>query len=415
MHKSKHIALVVYYWPPSGGSGVQRWLFFANAWAKSGMQLTVFVPLRPRVSEVDETLLEKLDSRINIIAVKGWEPLSKSKSPIAENIGINKGFKNQFFRWIRANFFIPDARVFWAKAACKRLTNQHGLTPFDVVITSGPPHSIHKVGLETKNKLGVSWIADFRDPWTGFFQNNSLPMLKPIKLTHQKQERNVVTQADAVVVTAPSLASAFYRYNTNTYCMTNGFERILQQTTAAPHGLVYAGSLKAQQNSKALWSAIAELLQENDTFRAEFSLELYGQLSKAVKEHIHAFGIETHVKHMGYQSKSEIDKRLPNAKALLLLGINMPNTENVIHGKLFEYMATQRPILAIGPRPSDMEQLFTAHKLGIYATFDEKAIIKNTLLQWFSDKELLSEKANIDQFKRANIAKDYLNLILSIS
>ena len=309
MHKSKHIALVVYYWPPSGGSGVQRWLFFANAWAKSGMQLTVFVPLRPRVSEVDETLLEKLDSRINIIAVKGWEPLSKSKSPIAENIGINKGFKNQFFRWIRANFFIPDARVFWAKAACKRLTNKHGLTPFDVVITSGPPHSIHKVGLETKNKLGVSWIADFRDPWTGFFQNNSLPMLKPIKLTHQKQERNVVTQADAVVVTAPSLASAFYRYNTNTYCMTNGFERILQQTTAAPHGLVYAGSLKAQQNPKALWSAIAELLQENDTFRAEFSLELYGQLSKAVKEDIHAFGIETHVKHMGYQSKSEIDKQ----------------------------------------------------------------------------------------------------------
>ena len=414
MLKSKHIALVVYYWPPSGGSGVQRWLFIANAWAKAGIQLTVFVPFKPRVSEQDETLLEKLDSRINTIVVKGWEPLSNSKSPIAENIGMNRGFKNQLFRWIRANFFIPDARVFWAKAAYERLRQQSKLTPFDVVVTSGPPHSLHRVGLSAKKNLGLSWVADFRDPWTGFFQNDSLPMLKRIKQIHQKQERVVVTKADAIVVTAPSLAATFKKYNANTYCMTNGFERILQQTTATPHALVYAGSLKAQQNPKTLWRAIAELTQENEVFRAEFKLELYGQASNAVKEDIRAIGIENHVKHMGYQSKSEIDKRLPNAKALLLLGINMPNTENVIHGKLFEYMAAKRPILAIGPKPSDMEQLFVAHKLGIYTTFDNMVTIKSTLLEWFSDKQLANANSNIDQFDRAHIAKDYLNLIRSI-
>ena len=414
MLKSKHIALVVYYWPPSGGSGVQRWLFLANAWAKAGIQLTVFVPFKPRVSEQDETLLEKLDSRINTIVVKGWEPLSNSKSPIAENIGMNRGFKNQLFRSIRANFFIPDARVFWAKAAYERLRQQSKLTPFDVVVTSGPPHSLHRVGLSAKKHLGLSWVADFRDPWTGFFQNDSLPMLKRIKQIHQKQERVVVSNANAVVVTAPSLAATFKKYNTNTYCMTNGFERILQQSKATPHALVYAGSLKAQQNPKTLWRAIDELTQDNEVFRAEFTLELYGQASNIVKEDIRAFGIENHVKHMGYQSKSEIDKCLPNAKALLLLGINMPNTENVIHGKLFEYMAAKRPILAIGPKPSDMEQLFVAHKLGIYTTFDNMVTIKSTLLEWFSDKKLANANSNIDQFDRAHIAKDYLNLIRSL-
>ena len=92
----------------------------------------------------------------------------------------------------------------------------------------------------------------------------------------------------------------------------------------------------------------------------------------------------------------------------------MPNTENVIHGKLFEYMAAKRPILAIGPKPSDMEQLFVAHKLGIYTTFDDMVTIKSTLLEWFSDKQLVNANSNIDQFDRAHIAKDYLNLIRSI-
>ena len=409
---SKHIALVAYYWPPSGGSGVQRWLFLANYFVNHGVDVTVFTPKNPRVAETDTSLLAKVDPKINLVYVDGWEPLKQSKKAIGENIGQKKGVKSALMRFVRANFFIPDARVFWAKAAWKAFKAQHSQTPFDSLITTGPPHSLHWVGLRAKKDLNIAWIADFRDPWVGFFQNQSLPMCAFAKRKQQRLQQRVVQQADRVVVTAPALAKDFLPINPNTVVLTNGYEKQLQKADNTLRGLFYSGSLKAQQNPRNLWRSISELTQENEVFAAQFSLEIYGKVADAVKNEVAAYGIDKWVLFKGYQSKEQLDEILPNAKALLLLGIDMPNTHNIIHGKLFEYMAAKRPILGIGPQPSDMETLFDTHDLGVYTSFDDFKQLKDTLLDWFTADTIPFESKNVEVFQRDGIAKAYLNVIL---
>lgn len=414
MSKSKHIALVVYYWPPSGGSGVQRWLFFANYFVNNGFEITVFTSSKPRIAEKDDMLVKKIDPKINVIYVDGWEPMQQSTKEIGENIGQKRGVLSllNLIRFIRANFFIPDARVFWAKKAAKTFLKLHFQNNFDVLITSGPPHSMHRVGLQSKLKSSIPWIADFRDPWVGFFQNKSLPMCAFAKRKHKKLQNNVIAQADRVVVTAPSLATYFKKMNNSVSVLTNGYESILPVSSLAPRGFVYAGSLKAQQNPKLLWESIAELTRENTMFAETFSLSIYGKTAYSVLESVKEYNIENWVKFSGYQPKEVLDSILPSAKALLLLGIDMPDTQNIIHGKLFEYMAANRPILGIGPKPSDMEPLFVTHKLGVYASFDDKDLIKKTLLSWFLNDEITFHSQNISNFKRDVIAKNYAHLIL---
>ena len=402
----------MYYWPPSGGSGVQRWLFFANYFAKNGLKISVFTPKNPRVAEMDNSLIEKINENINIIYVSGWEPLQNSKNAIGENIGQENGLKSKFMRYVRANFFIPDARIFWAKAAMKSFLKVHKKTTFDMLITSGPPHSIHLIGLNAKRKHTITWIADFRDPWVSFFQNESLPMAKGAKFKHEQMQARVLKFADRVVVTAPSLANEFSRLNKNSHVLTNGYEKLLSKPKQPSKALVYAGSFKAQQNPRNLWRAIFELTQEHEVFARQFSLEIFGKVADVVRREVEAFEIDKWVKFLGYQPKATLDEFLPNANALLLLGINMPNTQNVIHGKLFEYIAAQRPILAIGPKPSDMEAIFREHQLGTYISFDDYELIKLTLLDWFTFDKIPFKSIQLEQFKRNAIAKDYLALIL---
>lgn len=413
MSKSKHIALVAYYWPPSGGSGVQRWLFLANYFVNHGVDVTVFTPKKPRIAETDMTLLKKVDPKIHVSYVEGWEPLQNSKKAINENIGQKNGLLSSFMRFIRANFFIPDAKVFWAKAVWKSFKEHHQANPFDILITTGPPHSLHLTGLHAKKFYNLTWIADFRDPWVDFFQNQSLPLQTFAKQKHKRLEKRVVQQANQVVVTAPSLEKAFLEQNTRTVLITNGYENPLPKTTGSPHGLVYSGSLKAQQNPRNLWYAILELVKENEVFASRFSLEIYGNIAETVKNDVTTLKIDHWVSFMDYQSKEQLDKILPNAKALLLLGIDMPNAHNVIHGKLFEYMAAQRPILGIGPKPSDMQTLFDTHNLGVYASFDDVKLIKDTLLAWFTADQLSFKNKSTEVFQRNRIAKAYLNVILA--
>lgn len=406
---------MVYYWPPSGGSGVQRWLFLANYFAAKGMDVTVYVPNNPRIAQRDDALRQKVHQGITEIKVDGWEPMQHSSKPIGENLGEKRGVVKRFMLWVRANFFIPDARVYWAKAATQVFLKQHKQKPIDLIITSGPPHSLHIIGMQAKQQTGMLWIADFRDPWTGFFQNRSLPLSKKAKQKHKQLEQKVLQHADRVVVTAPSLKSDFKTHNPNIAILTNGYEQLLPTVTAAATGMVYAGSLKAQQNPTVLWQAIASLIKSNAAFDEAFSLDVYGKVATSIKAEVKSLGIDTHVRFLGYQPKEVVDAQLTNAKALLLLGINMPMTANVIHGKLFEYMAAQRPVLGIGPKPSDMQALFDAHQLGVYVSFTEQSIIKETLLSWFVKNDMPKIGKDITRYERNAIAQEYLALIHSLS
>jgi len=415
LNKIKRIAIMIYYWPPSGGSGVQRWLFLANFFSIKGLDVTVFVPNNPRIAQKDDALRQKIHHGIKEIKIHGWEPFQKSNKPIAENLGEKRGMLKRFILWVRANFFIPDAKLYWAKAATQIFLNQHKQKPFDLIVTSGPPHSLHLIGLQAKQQTSILWIVDFRDPWTGFFQNRSLPLNKKAKKKHMKLEQKVLQHADRVVVTAPSLKEDFKPHNESITVITNGYEQLLPSKKSPGSGMVYAGSLKAQQNPTVLWQAIASLIKSNADFRETFSLDVYGRVATSIKKEVKSLGIDTHVRFLGYQPKQFVDIQLTNAKALLLLGVNMPITANVIHGKLFEYMAAQRPVLGIGPKPSDMQTLFDTHQLGVYVSFLEQSKINETLFNWFVKNDMPQTGKDIKSYGRNELAREYLTLIRSLS
>ena len=177
MMLSKPILIITYYWPPSGGSGVQRWVYFSKYLKKLGYSpIVLTIDLKSAsYPAIDRSLINETQGipvhyvkSFNWIKIYSWFKKGK-KDKIPQGEFSKKGLVDHIAAFIRGNFFIPDARVNWAKSAIKealRIVKSHKI---EKIITTGPPHSTHLIGLNLKNQLNFKWIADFRDPWTDIF------------------------------------------------------------------------------------------------------------------------------------------------------------------------------------------------------------------------------------------------------
>ena len=159
MVENKKILVITYYWPPAGGPGVQRWLKFVKYLPENGWQPTVFIPENPSYPLLDESLNAEVPKGLNLIKQKIWEPyqwaekLNKSNKKFKAgqfDVAKNQSWKSKLSIWVRGNFFIPDARVFWVKPSTKYLKKYLTENHFDAVVTTGPPHSVHLIGLGLK-------------------------------------------------------------------------------------------------------------------------------------------------------------------------------------------------------------------------------------------------------------------------
>jgi len=173
---TKKLLIITYYWPPAGGPGVQRWLKFVKYLPDFGIQPFVYVPENPTYPIVDEGLVKDVSVKAIILKNTIFEPyqlagfVSKKETKKISS-GIIPATKKQTFiekmmLWVRGNLFIPDARKYWVNPSVKYLKKYIQENNIDTIVTSGPPHSLHLIGLQLKEDLGVSWLADFRDPWT---------------------------------------------------------------------------------------------------------------------------------------------------------------------------------------------------------------------------------------------------------
>ena len=213
------ILIITYYWPPAGGPGVQRWLKFVKYLPDFGFQPIVYIPENPTYPIVDEALLSEVSSQAIIIRNKIVEPyqwasfLSKNKTKkISSGIIPNKRKQSvleQFLLWIRGNIFIPDARVLWVKPSVKFLEKYISENGITTIITSGPPHSLHLIGLELKRKLNVKWVADFRDPWTTIGYHKAMKLSDFAANKHKELEHKVLNSADLILVTSPTTRTEF--------------------------------------------------------------------------------------------------------------------------------------------------------------------------------------------------------------
>ena len=423
----KKLLIITYYWPPAGGPGVQRWLKFVKYLPDFDVQPIVYVPENPTYPIVDSQLESEVSDKAIILKKPIFEPyqlasfLSKNKTKKISS-GIIPNQKKQsllekLMLWVRGNLFIPDARVFWVKPSVAYLENYIRDNEIDTIITSGPPHSLHLIGLELKQKMNLKWLADFRDPWTTIGYHKSLRLSQYAANKHKQLESQVLNSADTIIVTSKTTKTEFQALTTKPIeVITNGFdvEKVDKQTLDTKFSLAHIGSFLSERNPKILWESLVELCNEIPEFKFHLEIKLIGAISNEVLETIDQFGLNSVLNNLGYVSHAEAVAHQRKSQVLLLIEINSEATKSILPGKLFEYMVSERPILAIGPKDSDFAEIITNTNTGVFFEYSEKAKLKQTIHEYYNqflEAKLQSHAVGLQQYSRKNLTQQLVELL----
>lgn len=351
-----NILLICYYWPPSAGSGVQRWMYYANYLQELGHRITVLTADETTASYpgLDDSLRDtvktipvyKIKER-NIIQWYSFLKTGKSKGVVPQgNVGSKKKtWFDKFSLFVRGNFFIPDARIGWVNEV-KRFLKTHPNSNYDLVITSGPPHSVHLAGNYLKQKHQLKWIMDYRDPWIEVFYYDLFYKTNWIKRKEERLEKNWMDNADLILTVGENL------------------KKILQQKTQTPVDFVYNGfdhhlfEKKITENKRSkLRIAYTGIVTEKYPYTAlgkallvskqAVEIVFTGSVEPQIISYFEAIPRCSVIDH-GKKNHEEAVQAMFDTDINLLLLPNQDNAELMVTGKLFEYIATGKPIICIG-------------------------------------------------------------------
>ena len=412
------VLIITYYWPPAGGPGVQRWLKFVKYLRDFEIEPIVYIPENPNYPIIDASLTDEIPAGIKVYKKPIYEPygfariFSKKKTKkISAGIinSKNQSVVEKMLLWIRGNLFIPDARKFWIKPSVDFLQDVIKLENIGTVITTGPPHSLHLIGLELKKRTKIRWITDFRDPWTSIGYHKKLKLTNASQAKHKKLEHLVLNEADKIIVTSNTTRREFSHITQKPITViTNGYDTSLGISVAldVDFTISHIGSLLTGRNPLNLWKALSELIQEYPDFKKCFKLQLAGVISSDVLESIYFYGLQSYTKLLGYISHEEALQYQKKSQVLLLIEIDSEETQGIIPGKVFEYMASKRPILGIGPTNWEVGELIAKSNTGKTFTYPQLDELKSTLLQWFQEykkEQLTLPLAEVDQYHRREL------------
>lgn len=426
---TKKILIITYYWPPAGGPGVQRWLKFVKYLPNFSYEPHVYIPENPTYPIVDEKLIQEVSEKAIIVKQKIKEPyrwasfLSKNNTKKISS-GIIPSKKKQsliekVMLWIRGNFFIPDARVLWVKPSVIFLKDYIQKHQIDTVITTGPPHSLHLIGLELKKQASIKWIADFRDPWTTIGYHKELMLTENSEKKHKELEKKVLLSADKIIVTSPTTKNQFAKLTSIPIeVITNGYdlEKVDKNALDETFTIAHIGSFLSDRNPIILWEALQELIAEEQGFAEDFRLKLIGKVSQEVLDTIAKFSLTTFVDNLGYLSHEEAILHQRTSQVLLLIEIDSEATRCIIPGKLFEYMVSERPIIAIGPKASDFEGILKETNTGEFFTYDEKKRLKEIILahyQLYKQNSLKVYPVGLQYYSRKSLTEKLVKTCLT--
>lgn len=392
----KKVLIITYYWPPAGGPGVQRWLKFVKYLPDFGIKPIVYCPENPNYPVTDPSMLSEVSSKLEVLRTPIREPyrwaqlLSKSKTNrLSKGLISNENKQTIIERlllFIRGNFFIPDARVSWVQPSVSYLSKYIKTHKIDTIISTGPPHSLHLIGLQLKQIHSLKWIADFRDPWTHIGYHKKLMLTSLSQKKHKKHEAAVFKGADRLIVTSPQTkAVVSKRTTTPVSVISNGYDFEITKSSSldSKFSLSHIGSLLEGRNPHMLWKVLSDLVNESKLFSDSFELNLIGNVSEAVLESIQVSGLQNHVHQLGYVSHNKALEHQKRSQMLLLIEENSKETQYIIPAKLFEYMASKRPIIAVGPPISDIEEILNESKSGSYFRYNEAELMRRYLLKCF--------------------------------
>lgn len=407
----KKVLIITYYWPPSGGSGVQRWVKFVKYLSEFNIEPIVLTVKNGTYPLRDQTLLKDIPPKQKVYFAKALEPYNifgalSGKSPsqvstpstafsqdgsLIKKVGI----------WIRANFFIPDARIGWNLFAFKKASELIHQFNIDTIITTGPPNSTHLIGSKLKSKANnLRWIMDMRDPWTKIFFNEDLPRTTLASKLDIRLEKKALKLADQVILVSESMIPLQKEIFDRDYeVISNGFDHqdfssIKQNQTNTAFTIKYIGSMSEASIPHNFFNALSKL---NTSVLNKIKIEFYGSINTKVIDIISSYRLDDIINFIGYVPHLKAKKEMQKADLLLLVIPRTKDNELIITGKIFDYIGAQKPILCIGPKNGDAAKLIHKFKLGYNFDYDDEETIISTLqkliksdISWKSswDKEL---------------------------
>lgn len=416
--------IITYYWPPAGGSGVQRWLKFVKYLRNFDIEPIVYTVQNPDYVFTDPSLENDIPENTLVIKQPIWEPYQlanifskKKKIESAGFIKSNQSLGDKIKSYVRANYFIPDARIFWIKPSVKFLSNYLLNNHIDIIISTGPPHSMHLIAHQLKNKFGLKWIADFRDPWTDIDYFHHLPLTKKSIAKHCALEQMVLKNADEVIVVGNSMKENYLPFTKNIHVISNGFDNetvSINNSLDFKFSITHVGLMNADRNHPFLWKVLADIASKNEDFKSDLVIKLIGKVDESVVQSINQFGLSNNLDLVPYLPHDEVIQLQLESQLLLLSINNVPAARGIITGKVFEYLQTQRPILAIAPTNGDLAEILNETNAGTVIDFDDEKHLIETINQYYSfyKQGILEVKSqNFQQYHRKNLTQDLSNLI----
>ncbi|HEY5826068.1 MAG TPA: glycosyltransferase [Cyclobacteriaceae bacterium] len=431
---NKKVLIITYYWPPAGGIPVQRWLKFAKYLRENQWEPVIYTVSNGDYL-TDESLLTDVPKDIEVIRQPIWEPytlyrfLSNSKKAKKNaRIEMTKGHKVSLLQkisvWLRGNLFIPDARRFWIGPSFRFLRKYLRDNKADVIVSTGPPHSTHIIGMKLHKDLGIPWLADFRDPWTSMDYYHDLNLTDWADRKHQSLEREVIQTASKVTVIGNSMKEEFEgKGSKQVVVLPNGFdEEDFKLSAPVPldkkFSIVHTGSFFPRRNPLALWKALSKLKEESHPVMKDIEIKLVGNVHETVINSINTFGLNSYLNLVAQKPFKEVLVDIHAAQILLLPIDNFEGAKWVITGKAYEYLAVKRPILCIGPPDGDAAFTINSTQSGKAFGFTDVDGIKAQLIKWhheFKEGNLKVNSREIESYSRKGLTRELATILNTIS
>ena len=425
----KKLLVISYYWPPTGGSGVQRWVKFCKYLTRMGWSLTVYTPENPEQLARDESLAADVPSEVEVIKRPISEPYAIYRrlfKPSGKGAGLNplngqrKSFAQRLAVALRGNLFVPDPRIAWVRPSVRFLANWLKQHPVDAVVTTGPPHSMHLIGRGLKRRTGVRWLADFRDPWTEMFSFKHLGLLPWVAARHRRLEQSVLDEADAVIAVSPRVRDDFAaRTSTPVHLLTNGYDEEdfagpAPEVPADRFRFVHTGLFASDGNPLVLWDILAEKCRSDARFREQMRIRLAGKTDTEILEALRSRGLWDNVEDLGYQPHFKTVEEQRGASVLLLPLRREPEYAKVLPGKIFEYLAARRPVLGIGQEDGAAADILRQTGAGVMFDWDRVDVVRSYVDSlWARHLEGDDSPFEVDasRYSRISITRDLAKII----
>ena len=421
----KKVLIITYYWPPSGGGGVQRWLKFTKYLPEFGWEPYVFTPENPSFNFKDDSLASDVNPSVEVFKLPIWEPyglFNKLNKSDGKHSGqaidkVNRNWKDQLAVWVRGNLFIPDPRRFWVRSATGFLKDFLRDNNIEIVVTTGPPHSIHLIGRRLKTSIpNLRWVADFRDPWSEWHQLKHLKTSNWALRIHRRLEKKVLTAADLVLTVNSDLANDFERLGAQkTAVITNGFDLSdypLEVSSEKPDKfrISHIGTVDDLRDPGPFLEALIEVCKENKNILDDVELHFMGIISTSfLSKYLSEPMLKDKIMLTDYTPHNKIFEEYKRSAVLLLLLSSFGNDKAYMPGKFFEYLGSGRPILGIINPNGQTAEVIEKSNVGYAVSPKDMAGIKKAILALYKDYKTGKaplKQAQVNKFSRKSLTEE---------